>query len=33
METGLLPFKVIEDVALKARYAILSGPSFASDVG
>ena len=33
VETGLLPFQVVEDVAPSARYAILSGPSFARDVG
>ncbi len=33
VDTGLLPFQVVEDVARKARYAILSGPSFARDVG
>ncbi|MDA0237258.1 MAG: NAD(P)-dependent glycerol-3-phosphate dehydrogenase [Proteobacteria bacterium] len=33
VDTGLLPFQVIEDVAPKARYAVLSGPSFARDVG
>ena len=31
--SGLLPFQVIQEVFPKARYAILSGPSFAKDVG
>lgn len=31
--SGLLPFQIIEELSPKARYAILSGPSFAKDVG
>lgn len=31
--SGLLPFQVVQEVSPKVRFAILSGPSFAKDVG